>query len=202
MKVFIFLIIIIFTLSGCENEQERKEKEHIAYQLLISGYSLDPQWFKKRIKQELKNEESFKRGSFFGVLLLCTPTTRALSLALLFFPAFFYVAIKKFGYGKGFSIAALIPYGWFIFSQIINESLKLALFAVFGEDYYFTYPFILFCTVSVSLLLFMVYSIKPLWGIITRGLILNRLLGTIGLVLEMIGTIFTLRDIFGLIMSI
>ncbi|WP_169974242.1 hypothetical protein [Tautonia rosea] len=171
-----------------------------AYQFLVSDSCADPGWFKAGI-----NKAYARKNPQADELMLAKPTLRLLAFSVLLLPVL-SIAIFRSGdeewqhkpwenaFASVFGLGLLVL-GVFLAAWIAQLAMNLLWFAGTGSESTFSYSFAVFCVVSLTILAIIVCTVEPLLKAIQGGAPLTRTLGVFGIVLNVAGTIFTLRDL-------
>ena len=217
------LMILVVGLScpifGCNSymdwvraTREKLERERYAY--ITAEDALAPHWFKNSTHQTLSEESLFVRG--LGYLTQSPPVLRLLALSFLLYPIVAWLLYRFSLTAKVaqfltpvvnelplmYMIPVVGPLGvlliMFPVSWFVQTVAYLGLYSFTGSNYYVPFQFSFFCVLSLGICTVLALSVSPLLSAIRHDLPIKKSLGILGLVLEIFGVVFTIRDIFTL----
>jgi hypothetical protein len=175
--------------------------ELIDYNRISGDSSLAPRWFKTQTEPSLNETLSDDlRGVFWASIVQCPAILRVLALYLILLPIFIIVNFIKNEWGFDPTIPFSNPLYLILFypgSKILSWIVQLGAYAFTGKGYYLPFEFILFFLISILIAGGIIYTVKPTFEIIRYDKSrFKRWAVFLLLVIEIIGTIFTVFEIF------
>lgn len=193
------------TCTFCKYEY--KQDEATFYQYITSNNSLVPIWFKTKVRPSLDGMSNEWRYIFFAQTLQCPSLLRLLAVSLVLCPVFsysIYLHYKSRGLdpeSKHYWLYPVLIMSTYLLSWVVKFVIDMIAYAMTGVDYYVANQVVFFYTLGVGIMCGIAGSFHPLSRIMFSGTWIRRALGFFGIILEVLGALYTIRDTASIVLQ-